>query len=252
MILGAFVLIWGYLIYRFARSVLQPYRKHTQDRPPNIARFELVMYLSIAVILIRSLFQYQDGANQAGYGSLVAAAIIGALTVLFAWLIAWRRTNWARWVFLIFFVLAIPGYAAILSNRFNTNPAMSTLSVVQLLLYGYGAYLLFTREAVLWFRETRRPGIWRAALGTLFKTAVLILSTANLAWLLYGSFFVGDEVAWVSLGLFMYGGIALLLLLVNWVAFALPGARAIPRLTFFIIIGGFSVFLLLPHKVVMF
>jgi hypothetical protein len=95
-----------------------------------------------------------------------------------------------------------------------------------------------------------KPMSWRLVLATLFQTVVLLLCVANLGWLLYVSLFVGDEVAWVSLSLFMYGGIGLVLLLLNFVSFVLPGARVIPRTSLFIILGGFSVFLLLPHKIV--
>ncbi len=157
LILCAVAILYTFLIYRIVMSIRRSGNISAADRPSNVVRFEQVMYFSIGVVLIRAVVQSQNLSNNSGVTRLaVAAVIISALTVFFAWLISRRRLNWARWAFLIFFILSIPGYAAILSNRFQADLGGSILSVVQLSLYGFGAFLVFTGNAVSWFRNLPR------------------------------------------------------------------------------------------------
>ena len=93
-------------------------------------------------------------------------------------------------------------------------------------------------------------GDMREKLAIGFKILVLLLSVANvsyqvfLIWRGHGS--------WVSLGLFIYGIVALGLLVCNSIAFMLPGRRSVPVASLVVIVVGFLLFIVLPHHVVMF
>ena len=84
-----------------------------------------------------------------------------------------------------------------------------------------------------------------------YKLVVLVLSASNLFWQLYELFVMGHG-SWVSLDLFVYLGAASLLLILNVIAFLLPGRKLLPAISFSFIAFGVAVFLSFPHHIVMF
>ena len=84
-----------------------------------------------------------------------------------------------------------------------------------------------------------------------FKILVLVLCITNFVWQVYEILFVGSG-HWVSLGLLLYSILSLLLVLLNSIALLLPGSCTVPTVSLLIVGVGFIMFVLFPHRVVMF
>ena len=128
--------------------------------PRNVARFERLMYGSLAIGILVLLL---DGPRKAASPEIRAAGgmalVIGgaicilALIALFIWLIARRRQNWARWLFAILFLAGlvpfVPGFTDLLHN----NLAAAILSATQFVLQITALYCIFTGDARPWFHK---------------------------------------------------------------------------------------------------
>ena len=123
--------------------------------PSNVARFEQLMYLTIGIGIINSALQFQSFSRQAGAAfTLFVQAVVFAFAVLLIWLIARRRANWARWVLLVMFLIGVVPFIPILSKTLQTSPLSGVLSIVQFLAQGIALYLVFTGNAVAWFKRS--------------------------------------------------------------------------------------------------
>jgi chromate transport protein ChrA len=74
-----------------------------------------------------------------------------AIIVLFIWLIARRRKNWARWVWLSLFILGLPFAFPELSRLLRSGLIVATLVCAQNLAQIVALYLIFTGNAREWF-----------------------------------------------------------------------------------------------------
>jgi len=120
--------------------------------PPNVTRFEQLMYLSLGIGIINAALQYQDLSAQAGFTLFVQAFVLG-ISILFIWLIARRHTNWARWVLLIIFLPGVVAYIPLLSGMLQTNLLSGILSIIQFFFQGIALYLVFTGNSGAWFKK---------------------------------------------------------------------------------------------------
>jgi hypothetical protein len=126
--------------------------------PSNVARFELLMYLSLGIGVIVSTLQWSQTVAMsaplggAGFAIFVQAFVL-AFMVLFIWLVARRHKNWARWLLLILFVLGLPFYFRVLGQMLRLNPTAGNLSVVQVLAQTVAQFLIFTGNARDWFHD---------------------------------------------------------------------------------------------------
>jgi hypothetical protein len=96
------------------------------------------MYLSLGIGAVQSILQWGrlvDSAHAAGRGFsfiLFIQAFVFAMEILFIWLIARRRKNWARWVWLIIFILGIPFALPVLGRIVRSSgPVVTTLMCAQ-------------------------------------------------------------------------------------------------------------------------
>jgi hypothetical protein len=84
------------------------------------------------------------------YGSQIA---LYAIQVLFVWLIAFRRKNWARWVLLVMTIVNdLPLVGPMLTQRHGI-PFQTEVLVVSILMDAIALYLVFTGNARPWFRK---------------------------------------------------------------------------------------------------
>ena len=135
-------------------------RVTSNARPSNVVRFEQLMYLSLGIGAVQSILQWGslvDSAHAAGRGIgfiLFIQAFVFAMEVLFIWLIARRRKNWARWVWLIIFILGIPFAPPVLGRILRSSgPVVATLMCAQNLAQIVALYLVFTGSAREWFKS---------------------------------------------------------------------------------------------------
>jgi len=124
--------------------------------PVNVARFEILMSLSIAMNLMVGILDHGRFAPIIGTEPIVRMVAINvAGTALLTWLIARRRQGWARWVLLILFMMWLPGLVMVfpeLAQDAVISPAMQVMRVILLIL---ALWTIFTGDARDWFR--RRP-----------------------------------------------------------------------------------------------
>jgi hypothetical protein len=123
--------------------------------PSNVARFEQLMYLSLGIGVIVSVLQFSYLESQAGIGFILfVQAFVLALFLLFIWLIARRRANWARWTFLVIFLLGLIPYMLNVVALLQRSPLSAGLNLIQLVLQALALYLIFTGNAVDWFKKS--------------------------------------------------------------------------------------------------
>jgi hypothetical protein len=126
--------------------------------PSNVARFEQLMYLSIGIGIALSCLQYGSLSQKDDVTfALIIQLFVFAVLVILVWLIARRQENWARWVLVIMFLAGLLFYIPILSQTLNTSPLLGILSIIRDFIQGIALYLVFTGNAVAWFRAVQGP-----------------------------------------------------------------------------------------------
>src|SRR5216684_6970953 len=93
--------------------------------PSNVARFEQLMYFSLGLSLVTFCVRLVEmhemplvwnrfvalASRIGGVHVLVWVMLFfDAFMVLLIWLVARQHKSWARWILLVIFALAIPGY----------------------------------------------------------------------------------------------------------------------------------------------
>ena len=126
--------------------------------PPNVIRFEQLMYLNIGISIVVAALQYQSLSIEEGPAvSLFIVAFDIGLRILFIWLIARRHASWARWVLLIMGLYNAVRSIPDLSQVLQTNPLPGILVIIQDFMVGIALYLVFTGNAVAWFKKLPPP-----------------------------------------------------------------------------------------------
>jgi hypothetical protein len=82
---------------------------------------------------------------------LFVQTVVFAVGVLFIWLVARRRKNWARWIWLVVFIISFPFALPELSRLLRSGPVVATLVCVQNFAQIVALYLIFTGNARQWF-----------------------------------------------------------------------------------------------------
>jgi hypothetical protein len=91
-----------------------------------------------------------------------------------------------------------------------------------------------------------------AKLATPLRWLILAMCLANVFWQIYGMFWIGKNQEWTSLGLAIYIAVAFVLLFLNSVALLLPGSRTLQGASLLVVLSGFLLFVIFPHKISMF
>ena len=127
--------------------------------PSNVRNFfwlnvlSLVLGVATASLTARKTAEMAAAIGQ-GPGYVIAIQItVAAVMLLILWLIAFKRQNWARWLWLALFVLGTPPYVVIFKNMLGISLA-GAISLTQLALQLVALYFVFTGNAKSWFRRT--------------------------------------------------------------------------------------------------
>jgi uncharacterized membrane protein len=126
--------------------------------PSNVARFEQLMYLSVALGLLQTLLQWNklaaDTSRIGGTRTVVFILLyLCGFLVLFIWLAAREHKSWARWVLLIFFAVSIPAYFPRFDPNAGINLPDRILNFGQFLSQGIALVLIFSGNARNWFER---------------------------------------------------------------------------------------------------
>lgn len=123
--------------------------------PINVTRFETLAYISIGIGVIVAALEYRRLSTIVNPAAvLLIQFLVLLLIVWLIWLTARRRKNWARWLFLIFFLLGVPFYIPNLSDMMTVNPLAGFLSAMQLFVQGAALYFVFSGDANGWVSES--------------------------------------------------------------------------------------------------
>jgi hypothetical protein len=126
--------------------------------PSNVARFEKLMYLSLGISLVSFILRWYGNDLVLPAGTAFAANGLNLLfKVLFIWLSARRRRNYARWVLLLVFVLSTEKYVRDLLPYWRSH-GLDSLSLgltVQILLELVAFIFIFTGNARDWFKQPK-------------------------------------------------------------------------------------------------
>jgi hypothetical protein len=119
--------------------------------PTNVARFEMLMYVSLALsVVITATSENTILTQNRGFAMGILLVTI-AFTVLFTWLIARRGANWARWVFAVFFGLGAPFALIAIPFAIVTDPIGGVLSTIQFSVQAIAVVMIFSGDAREWF-----------------------------------------------------------------------------------------------------
>jgi hypothetical protein len=121
--------------------------------PENVLRFQVLLYLSLALDALSMAFQDRTPTGSASDTTILAATTISAcMIVLFAWLVrhaARARKSWPRWVLTAALVLsALSLLPAIRDSGLQFDTAVELVSCI---LTAAGLYFSFTGDARGWF-----------------------------------------------------------------------------------------------------
>jgi hypothetical protein len=150
-----FAAIWKSAPSRLAINIDPPEEETTTGgMPSNVAYFEILMYAALGIGVVNSVFQFQHFSSHAGglFTFIVQTGVFG-IVVLLTWLSARRRKNWARWTLLIGSLLSIPMTIRILDEMLSAHPLAASLSIGQIFMQGTALYLIFSGNAVAWFKR---------------------------------------------------------------------------------------------------
>jgi hypothetical protein len=127
-------------------------------RPESVVWYERFAWAAVAVGLASAaanpatLAKYYD-RYPIGYPIIIVVSLAGQL--LWIWLVARKRQNWARWISLITVLLGIPNAIWDIEERFRLNPVASVFYYAAFATMTVSVMLLFRSDARAWFSRER-------------------------------------------------------------------------------------------------
>ncbi len=134
-----------------------------QTMPTSVRYYERLTYAGIAVVLINQGVNWDRTASRLAEAPLAFSILqiaILCIQIFWVWLVVRKRVNWARWVTLggQFAMIFIIGFGfGVLAIRGHAEGTVFELIMLILMtsFYLFGACLLFTRDATMWFVPQR-------------------------------------------------------------------------------------------------
>lgn len=130
-------------------------------RPKSIQLFELFYLGSVLVGAVNTAMAWAEtstSAEAAQVKQMLGQWFLPLSTVFLytLWLLLWYftarlRSNLARWVVVVFYVLALVGFVFTLGAGATPAGLPFALSAVSLILTTIAVFFLFRRDAVAWF-----------------------------------------------------------------------------------------------------
>ncbi len=124
-------------------------------RPASIVWFERLYLGSLLIGVVQSVIGWKDAIALASPAFLLTVqAVVFAFLVGLILLVSRERSNVAKWINVVLFVLGLPVIVSLLVTEKQVGSAL--LAIVQTLMQGIGLGLLFTASARAWLGRT--PG----------------------------------------------------------------------------------------------
>jgi len=131
--------------------------------PKNVRWFEWLAYGSLAVTA--ALLPFNEKAHSVihrmGTGVIIFWFFFFLLWIAIIWGISRRRLGWLRWIKVVGLLFSLLG-VRVVTNSFLTEPVYCANWLISMLLNSAACYLIFTGDAVAWFKsrtieETNAP-----------------------------------------------------------------------------------------------
>jgi hypothetical protein len=125
--------------------------KALSERPLKVAHAVKIFYVIVGVGIIRAVITIIRHADVRSPYFLIYTKLIiyaGSLYVIYQ---LSKGRNWARWVLVVIFIIAIPLVILPAFESFSHNPVDTLLGFVQTVLYIIGLVFVFHRSSSNWF-----------------------------------------------------------------------------------------------------
>ncbi|WP_315743521.1 MULTISPECIES: hypothetical protein [unclassified Bradyrhizobium] len=128
-------------------------------RPVSVIWYERLAIVAVvataaSAVADRATLVKYTNQHPVAYPILVLALF--AAQGLWIWLVARRRTNWARWISMISVIGGIPSVILSFEARFRFNPAMAIISCIAFVVSALAVSMLFRRDARDGFAGSRQ------------------------------------------------------------------------------------------------
>jgi hypothetical protein len=124
-----------------------------ENRPRSVSTAVNLLWASLVVGLLKVLMDLSHLGGIASVAVTVVGSVIFVALFGFLYLKISVGKNWARITFLVMGVIGIVPTFSIVSTEFSRSVVLGTLSLLQLALQTYAAFLLFTQPGSSWFRK---------------------------------------------------------------------------------------------------
>jgi hypothetical protein len=126
----------------------------TATRPVSVVWYERFAVAAVAATLASGAANRATLAkyySQYPIGYPIEIACVLAVQLLWIWLIARRRQNWARWISLVWMVFCIPMEILHFNERIRLGAAAAITNYLAVILGMVAVSLLLRRDARRWF-----------------------------------------------------------------------------------------------------
>jgi hypothetical protein len=126
-------------------------------RPPSIAKFERVVLVRLVIGFVITVLSWEVARIMAarmgaGTGLLIfSAALAIGITLLLLWLIAHRRSEVAKWIYVVLTTMGIVFGLVSISALLRQSTPIAILQIVHWGLGAFSIWLLFRPDTRPWF-----------------------------------------------------------------------------------------------------
>lgn len=122
-----------------------------------------LLYSSLIIGIIRMLINIiqQPEANNTLIPTIIISAFTFGIAFFFIYMIA-QRANWARMIYLIFFIIGIPITILILIGYQDQSRVSAIFMLCQAVLQLIAIIFLFKGESSVWFKKDMNPTTYKS------------------------------------------------------------------------------------------
>jgi hypothetical protein len=132
-------------------------------RPQSIAKFERVVLVRLVIGFLITVMNWDVArvlAARMGLGNgvlIFTAALAIGVTLLLLWLIARRRSEVAKWIYVVLTAIGIAIGLYGISALFRQSTPIAIMHIVHYALGAFSIWLLFRPDTRPWFRKDSTP-----------------------------------------------------------------------------------------------
>lgn len=127
-------------------------------RPETVRKALLILYITtLGLGLVRSAIEFPRLVEQSSAAGGVGFVIfVQAFVFAFLWLnifLIGKRKNWARYLFVVLFILGTPFSIMPLVKSLSAEPISGLLGIIQIAAQIFALVLLFKAPSRIWFKK---------------------------------------------------------------------------------------------------